>query len=527
MELIRLFADADPAARKDVLVTALLSSAAGATLLGLINSASEIVAQHKSVPIRSLLLYLVAFAICYLGNRTSLLSAYEMMETALQKVRLRIAGKICRARLRDIDILGRGELFTTLAEGTNHLSQVTPALVAGLQQGLLVVGCLVYIATLSAAGFLVMAGITVLAGGFFLRLRQAHHGLRQELASSDARLLDSLAGFVDGFKELRLNQRKSDALQHSFQNLAEHTELSKLRLGDTWTVATLFTNLYLYKMLAILVFVLPVLVSGVDQSLVKLATASLFLLGPISTVVNVLPSVEQAESGLRALVALEERLDKVVASEDPVLFEKLDEIRVTDATFRYFHDGEVSFTSGPWSLTVKPGEVIFLVGGNGSGKSTALKMLTGLYPLASGSIEVNGVAVKSESELFGGVFADFHLFDRLYGLEQVDPEVVRAWLERMGLADKVRFEDGRFTNLALSTGQRKRLALIAALLEDRPVYVFDEWAADQDKHFRDEFYLRILPELKARNKAVIVVTHDDRYWHLADRVVRLESGRML
>jgi len=194
VELIRLFADADLSARKDVLVTALLSSVAAVILLQLINSASEVVALHHPIPIRSMMLYLVAFAVCYLGNRTSLMSAYELMEAALQKLRLRIAAKICRARLLEIDNLGRGELFTTLTEGTSHLSQLTPALVAGIQQGLLVIGCLVYIGTVSTAGFVVVGGVTVLAGLFFVRFRTTHRGLRCQQSDNEAQLQDALRG---------------------------------------------------------------------------------------------------------------------------------------------------------------------------------------------------------------------------------------------------------------------------------------------------------------------------------------------
>ena len=155
--------------------------------------------------------------------------------------------------------------------------------------------------------------------------------------------------------------------------------------------------------------------------------------------------------------------------------------------------------------------------------------MAGLYRPEGGRIGVDGIAVEGPAlaglrEQFSAIFGDFHLFDRLYGLEQVDPSVVNGLIEAMWLTGKVKFEHGRFTDLNLSTGQRKRLALIAALLEDRPIYAFDEWSAEQDAHFREEFYTRILPSLKARGKTVIAVTHDERFWHLADRVVRFDLG---
>ena len=68
---------------------------------------------------------------------------------------------------------------------------------------------------------------------------------------------------------------------------------------------------------------------------------------------------------------------------------------------------------------------------------------------------------------------------------------------------------------------------MTAFLEDRAIYVFDEWAADQDPHHREIFYKRLLPELKANGKTVFVISHDDRYYHLGDRVVKLEYGKVV
>ena len=81
-----------------------------------------------------------------------------------------------------------------------------------------------------------------------------------------------------------------------------------------------------------------------------------------------------------------------------------------------------------------------------------------------------------------------------------------------------------FSTTHLSHGQRQRLALLGAYLEDRPIYVFDEWAANQEPQFRNIFYRQILPELKARGKLAVVISHDDRYFDVADRLIRLTSG---
>jgi putative ATP-binding cassette transporter len=190
------------------------------------------------------------------------------------------------------------------------------------------------------------------------------------------------------------------------------------------------------------------------------------------------------------------------------------------------------FTLGPIDLNIKPGELVFLTGGNGSGKTTLAKLITGLYAPESGTIYLDGKAVTDESrdeyrQYFSMVFTDFFLFDTLLGLESptID-EKAQGYLEKLELDHKITVRDGVLSSTDLSQGQRKRLALLTAYLEDRPIYVFDEWAADQDPVFKEVFYRHLLPELKAKGKTVLAITHDDRYYSLADRVVKLYYGKL-
>jgi putative ATP-binding cassette transporter len=197
-------------------------------------------------------------------------------------------------------------------------------------------------------------------------------------------------------------------------------------------------------------------------------------------------------------------------------------------------DGDAEeFTLGPLDLTFARGEIVFIIGGNGSGKTTFIKLLTGLYAPEAGTILLDGKAVTLDTsdayrQHFSVVFADFFLFDELLGLTTptIDDQA-RRYLDRLKLADKVRIENGRLSTIELSQGQRKRLALLTAYLEDRPVYVFDEWAADQDPYFKNIFYLQLLPELKAQGKTIFVISHDERYYHLADRTIKLEDGQVV
>jgi putative ATP-binding cassette transporter len=177
--------------------------------------------------------------------------------------------------------------------------------------------------------------------------------------------------------------------------------------------------------------------------------------------------------------------------------------------------------------------VVFLVGGNGSGKTTLAMLLTGLYTPETGTVLIDGQPLIDDTDraayrqCFAAVFSDFHLFEELPGSD--DPAMedrARHYIRLLRMDHKVDVHAGRLTTIALSTGQRKRLALVSAWLEDRPVYLFDEWAADQDPAFKAVFYNTLLPDLKARGKAVIVISHDDAYFHVADRIIKLVDGQI-
>jgi putative ATP-binding cassette transporter len=142
-------------------------------------------------------------------------------------------------------------------------------------------------------------------------------------------------------------------------------------------------------------------------------------------------------------------------------------------------------------------------------------------------MEIGAANIQSYRNLFSAIFSDFHLFDKLHGLRDAAPEQVNDLLRLMDISHKTSFADGRFSNIHLSTGQRKRLALVVSYLEDKPVSVFDEVAADQDPEFRRYFYETLLPEMKSSGKTVVVVSHDDRYFHIADRVLRMDYGKLV
>jgi putative ATP-binding cassette transporter len=415
---------------------------------------------------------------------------------------------------------------------------VTTPLALACQGALLVLFSAVYIFVLSKTAFFLTAAIV--AAGIVFHLRQKHL-VTQEMERSTARehqLFTAFTHLLEGFKEVKLSARRSEDLYEDLRRVAFDAAALKTRSGTRYADLQIFAQVLLYLLLGAIVFILPGLSPVYTAQVTRISAAILFIIGPLSLIVGVFPMFRRANHAVEQILLLEEQLDRAqpreperapTASAAP----RFERIELAGVTFSYLdRDGRPSFTLGPVDLTLARGETLFIVGGNGSGKSTLLKLITGLYRPAAGDIFIDGVPVRvygyaAYRELFSAIFSDYHLFDRLYGIGQVSDDEIRARLREMELDRKTSWLEGRFVNQDLSTGQRKRLALIVSQLERKPVQLFDEWAADQDPHFRQRFYQELLAAMKAEGQTIVAATHDDRYFHVADRIVKMEEGRVV
>ncbi|MEX2455550.1 MAG: cyclic peptide export ABC transporter [Rhodospirillaceae bacterium] len=517
---------------------ALLSGVANAILVIVISKAAEHVADGQPPGVAAWLVFGGAFVVYYLGNQYALVRSVVVIEELLNRLRTDLVDKLRRTELLVADRLGRGRLYSMVATETNHLSVSFPLVVDAVQQAILLAAALVYLLYLSPAAFGIFV-LSVFAGLIgCVVIDRRFREIQRLVGKTQARMLDAVADIIHGGKELRLNRRRSDAVDRAVRKLSRNLEGMQLRSADQWSSLILLSSVVTYAMLGMVGFLFPPFVDGHHMIVFQVIPVLLLCMGTVTKILSISPMFVRAEVGLQAILTVDRELaaaggvsPEVARTEAPA-FREFREIRYCGIGFSYRSpEGEETYTAGPLDLTLQKGEVVFLVGGNGSGKSTAMRMMTGLLPCETGDIHVDGRLVSRSGfagfrELFSAIFVDFHLFDRLYGLEGVDPDEVNRLIDEMGLAGKVRFEDGRFSRLHLSTGQRKRLALIAALMEDRPVYVFDEWSAEQDVQFRSYFYEKVIPDLRAKGKLVIAATHDERYWKAADRVIKLDLGRI-
>jgi cyclic peptide transporter len=425
-----------------------------------------------------------------------------------------------------------------VSRDTQTISQSATPIIVAVNSAILVVFTGAYIAILSLPAFLVT--IAVLGVGVLVHLQKRDEMMRdlQIATERENAFLDVVTHLLEGFKEVRLSTRRSRELYDDLVAIAGSAVEYKTRAGQRFADHFMFSQTTFYALLAALVFALPSYFSTLPGAIQQVTAAILFIVGPLSSLISTIPTVSAANVAVDNITHLESLLQQMHAQardrseEDAEPPEMFREITLSAVRFAYRdRQGNPTFEVGPIDLSIRRNETLFIVGGNGSGKSTFLKLLTGLYYPDSGVITVDGRSVAEVGyaryrNMFSAIFSDYHLFDRLYGVD-ASPEQVAGMLADMELGQKTRFVDGRFVNQELSTGQRKRLALIVSLLEDRSIDVFDEWAADQDPAFRERFYAGIIPGLARAGKTIIAATHDDRYFDVADRIVRMDSGRLV
>lgn len=347
-------------------------------------------------------------------------------------------------------------------------------------------------------------------------------------------LHESVRGLVHGAKELKLNSRKREEYFRVVLAAAEREVRDTNKTGYTvMRIAQNYGDLIAFFVIGAIAFVFVNYNAISTQELNGVVMVLLYVTAPVAVLLNFIPQFAAAQVALRKIERLFAQIPGEAAAPEGVPPEWRTMV-LNEVSYHYEdRSDEAGFAVGPLNLEVRKGEIVFIVGGNGSGKSTLSKLLTLHYHPDGGTIEFDGERIGPHNitayrNSICAIYSDYYLFDRTLGVEGRDIRgEVDAYLHALGLGQKVKLLDGRYSTLSLSDGQKRRLALVAALLERAQLYLFDEWAADQDPAFKAVFYHQILPDLRAQGKAVVVISHDDRYFHLADRVVVVSEGKIV
>ncbi|MFM0160557.1 cyclic peptide export ABC transporter [Paraburkholderia sediminicola] len=455
-------------------------------------------------------------------------------QNAKASLRMKTIDRISGAPFAYVERQGSARSLGVLTQDLDAIVVLFVGLPGLVMNGAVIAGCLVYLGLLSWQ-VLVFAAVTVLIGsaGFHAANTRGMFHLRSSRRREDA-LVRHFRALFDGAKELKLHRaRMREFIDGTLATNVEAVRVQRTRGYVLYAAAASWGSFIFFAFIGCVLFVLTRYLPVTPHVMSGYAMIFLYMIMPIEGLLSAIPNLSTARVALERVeqVNAELPIEQTVAAPQATAFES---IVLEGVTHRYFREKENDvFTLGPVNLSFRPGELVYLIGGNGSGKTTLAKMLVGLYTPESGRILLNGEEVGEAQrdayrQHFSVVFSDFFLFDTLLGirLDNVD-RAAHALLEDLQLAHKVKIENGVFSTLELSQGQRKRLALLVSYLEDRPFYLFDEWAADQDPLFKDVFYRRLLPELKAKGKTVVVITHDDRYFHLADRYIKLDFGQVI
>lgn len=518
------------------LVTSLASGFGGAMLVALMNEALTGDKEH----LQTLAMKFGGLCLAVLGCRwLSHTQFVKLSQKTSAELRGRLSAYFAEAPFRQIEAQGSARLMATLTEDVSTVSHFFVSMPELLMHGAVVIGCLVYLGMLSFKVFLFALAMVALGSGAYQLAEYRAIGALRTARLREDDLFGHFRALFDGAKELKLHRNRRRAfvagvLEDSIQDVRKaRTSGLLIYVGSASFGAFLF-----FVLIGCVLFVLGDFFAVDSRTMSGYAMMFLYMMLPLEGVLGAIPNINAARVALERIEELAPHLARPErAAANTTERGAFRQLRLESVVHRYYRENEDGmFQLGPVDLELAAGDLVFLIGGNGSGKTTLAKLIVGLYAPEAGHVSWNGARVESgdgpESEdykqLFSAVFSDFFLFESLLGQDQLElADRARKLLKALDLDRKVSVKDGVFSTTKLSQGQRKRLALLVAYLEDRPVYVFDEWAADQDPNYRDVFYRQVLPDLKARGKAVLVITHDDRYFDLADRRIKLEAGKIV
>lgn len=516
------------------LISALISGACTTWLFAMISFAlSGATGTKWRVPVSFLALLVVVPA----SRVVSEIILIKLGQDVLRGLRLEFAEKILNLPVRRLEQLGSPGILSVLTDDLPNITNLAVLIPTLSVNGTVVLSCLAYMSWLSSRLFLIVAGLIALGiGSYQIAIFRGVKALRSAREEQN-KLLRVFSSLVLGVKELKMHRNRRDSFVQSAitrcVGQVRKLNTSALRI---YAMANGWAQVLIFIVLGLLVFIGPAITTVKSPTIISFCLAVLYLIGPLEGIMNATPLIGRATIAMKNI----ECFDLALANEHPEIVDHDSppeahwaRIELREVSYVYENPQEgVTFTLGPINLTFAPGEIVFITGGNGSGKTTLAKIISGLYTPVKGQIIWDHQIIAEHSrgryrQLFSTVFSDFFLFDELFGITCPSrDEKATEYLREFRLAKAVKIHNGHISTTDLSQGQRKRLALLVALLEARPIYLLDEWAAEQDSDFREYFYSHLLNTLRSLGRTVIVITHDAKYLEHADRLVRIEDGRI-
>lgn len=506
-------------------------------IISLINEMIEALVQNKVAENGTVLLtwFLVCIACWYITRRVLLTYLIKLTQRTLWEYRMRIIRGISKSDFMYIH-KNKSKINSIITEDVSDVAIATSSMVDFLIYGVTAIAIFGYLAYLSLYFFIA----TVLVAGFAILVYELRGKKNTNRFDKAKQLLDRFHGHVgstlDGFKETKVNPKKGEEIILNIEETGNESVKNNSKAYISFLDNEMIGQVAFYVLVAGLAMFLGNYLGMEAGEIVTYLFTLLFVQGSLEVIMTLLPTLSKAGVAMERIESLEFPIDEENGSDQQIEFitqSEFDKLSVENISFEYPVDQVKSgFNLEGINFSLNAGEVVFIAGGNGSGKTTLVNIVLALLEPDSGTIFVNGDSglfqtnKKKYRSLFAPVFSDFYLFEELYGIQEINEEEVNDYLKLFEIDHKVTFENRKFSTKELSTGQRKRLALISVLLEKKPILVLDEWAADQDPQFRKKFYREIIPMLKEGGFTVLAITHDDNYFDASDRLLKMNEGRL-
>jgi putative ATP-binding cassette transporter len=516
--------------KKPIIVTGITSIIGGLSSTGIIIILNKAIQDTTHLNLW-FIYFCIAIFFSYLGGKLVGYTLLRITNDAVFETRVKMLNLLLKAAFDRFEKFDKEKIQSCLTNDTVAISSSSNIIVAAVSSSTTLLFCFIYMAILDVYVLISSVIVIIVAASiYYIYSKQA-----SKLWEKNRDVMNTFFGFVQqllyGFKELVVHHRKTDEFKDDMIESFEQTRQLGKKAEYKMTNVGLFGSLIFVLVLGVVVFVYPLMFKSLERSqLLTFVFLFLYISGPVNTLINIIPQLMRIKISLKRIKELTLELsvkdDSTFKGVTKMAFEKLNLVEVS---YSYIIDSSNrSFVLGPLNMEFEPSQIYFIIGGNGSGKTTLAKLLTGLYSPSKGEIYINDKQVTNLGEYISVIYSDYFLFKKMYGIDHNEKEdIIQKMLFELELENKITIEEGRFENRNLSSGQRKRLALLLSYLEDAPIVLFDEWASDQDPKFRNYFYTHLLPDLKKKGKCVIIITHDDSYYHIADKILKLDVGTLL
>lgn len=529
MDIIKIIYTQHKSAFWQMLLFTLLSGLLG---IGTLSSINYFLLRDNQLNHNGILIFVILIGVYFVVASLSQIQLARLGQQFIYTTQTQLVKRIMDSQDNQLKQLGNAKLLASLSNDIRSLSIAftrLPELVQGL---LLSAVCSLYLIYLSPKLFLITAILMVvmIAGTHFVVKK--HYASFRQMRDADDAIQQHYETVLNGHKELKLNRFRAERFYN--ERLIPQAQLrrdSHIHADAYHALAVNWGNCVM--LLAVgCIFYLSLQFQWASLSDAATITMTvLFMRAPLMAAIGALPAMMQSQVGLQALQNLGLSPYESGFHSDFRLPENWQTIRLENVSYTYPAQAGEVFSIKNINLTIKRGEILFLIGGNGSGKSTLSMVLSGLYAPTSGQIFIDEIPITDKNraayrQLFSSVFTDFHLFEQLMDGTGADVSeaLIEKWIDHLQLSQKVKIEQKQILNQKLSQGQRKRLALLIAALEQRSLMILDEWAADQDPQFRRLFYEQLLPLLQQSGHTVFAISHDDKYFHHAERIVSMKQG---